>query len=105
MSCFEMPHIGLDVVEDPDFDGSIAAMRKPFLFMVRNFVEQLFNVKLEAKTVNGRQVGVGVGWVGGWGGGATCECSLQAWIPVAVAVAPSTLQHPLSPPTRSLPPP
>ena len=57
MSCFEMPHIGLDVVEDPDFDGSIAAMRKPFLFMVRNFVEQLFNVKLEAKTVNGRQVG------------------------------------------------
>ena len=65
MSCFEMPHIGLDVVEDPDFDGSIAAMRKPFLFMVRNFVEQLFNVKLEAKTVNGRQVGVGVGWGGG----------------------------------------
>jgi hypothetical protein len=82
MSCFEMPHIGLDVVEDPDFDGSIAAMRKPFLFMVRNFVEQLFNVKLEAKTVNGRQVGGQCGVPSQFS-----EYCWFAWIPIAVAVA------------------
>ncbi len=51
-----MPHVGLEVVEDPDFDGSVAAMRKPFLFMVRNFVELMFNQKLEPKMVNGRKV-------------------------------------------------
>jgi hypothetical protein len=56
LSCFEMPHVGLEVVEDPDFDGSVAAMRKPFLFMVRNFVELMFNQKLEPKMVNGRKV-------------------------------------------------
>ncbi len=56
ISCFEMPHIGLDVVEDPEYDGTVSTMRPNFLFMVKNFVEQLFEHKLETKVVNGRQV-------------------------------------------------
>ena len=56
LSCFEIPHIGVDVTEDHEYDGTVSVMRPPFLFMIRNFVEQLFNEKLEAKIVNGRQV-------------------------------------------------
>lgn len=53
---FELPHPGFDVAEDPDYDGSIELIRKEFNFMIRYYVERLFQENLVPKLICGRKV-------------------------------------------------
>ncbi len=53
---YELPHPGMDVTEDPEFDGTISTIRKEFNFMARRYVERLFNEHLVPKFVCGRKV-------------------------------------------------
>ena len=44
------------MAEDPDYDGSIGLIRKEFNFMMRYYVERLFNENLVPKLICGRKV-------------------------------------------------
>lgn len=57
LTSFELPHPGHDITEDPDYDGNIAAIRKEFNFMMRYYVERVFNDSLVPKLICGRMVG------------------------------------------------
>lgn len=54
LCCFQLPHPGLDIVEDEEYDGRVSALRLPFRCVLEHYAHRLFNHELVPKKVHGR---------------------------------------------------
>lgn len=56
LSCYLLPHPGLKVCTNPNFDGKLKDIEKDFKTYVQAFVESTFTPKLTVKQINGREI-------------------------------------------------
>jgi len=56
LSCFLLPHPGLDVIEKEDYDGNAAELRPTFREQLKGLVQAIFVNHLPVKKINGEEL-------------------------------------------------